>query len=74
MKRRDRVRQAVRTWNEQYPPGTPVRVRRDSGDVEETRTRSAAEVAGDVPVIWLEGVRGCYRLDRVRPVEQEMAA
>lgn len=65
MTRRDRVRQAVRAWNEQHPPGTPVQVRRDGGEVLETRTRSAAEVAGDVPVIWLEGVRGCYRLDRV---------
>ena len=34
-----------------------------------TRTRSAAQVlSGHSAVIWLEGVSGCYLLDRVKPV------
>jgi len=65
MKRRDMVRQAVRAWNEQHPPGTPVQVRQDLGEVLETRTRTEALIAGDQAVVWLEGIRGCYRLDRV---------
>ncbi len=60
---------AVQKWNEQHSVGTLVFVLRDSGATETTRTRSKAEVlSGHTAVIWLEGISGCYLLDRVRPV------
>jgi hypothetical protein len=39
----------------------------DSGEIRETRTRSEAQVlGGHSAVVWLEGISGCYLLDRVR--------
>lgn len=56
-------------WNEKYPVGTLVCVRRDNGAVETTKTRSEAQVlSGHTPVIWLEGISGCYLLDRVEAI------
>ncbi len=56
------------TWNAKWPVGTPVYVRKDGGDIQETFTRSAATVlSGHSAVIWLEGISGCYLLDRVTP-------
>jgi hypothetical protein len=56
-------------WNAKYPVGTPVIVHRDNGQLFETRTRSEA---GGIPsnpgVIWVEGIVGCYSLDRVQPI------
>ena len=58
----------VRVWNENFPIGTAVIFRRDSGETVETVTRSKAEVlGGHSAVVWLEGVSGCYLLDRVLP-------
>jgi len=56
-------------WNDRYPIGTKVIVTKDvSGEVE-TITRSDAQVlSGHTAVIWLEGITGCYELERVRPV------
>jgi hypothetical protein len=50
--------------------GAPVRVMLDGAkEPMETRTRSKAEVlSGHSAVVWLEGVRGCYLLDRVTPI------
>jgi hypothetical protein len=57
---------AVDAFNAQYPIGTAVLVRRDNGDLQETKTRSCAEVlSGHSAVIWLEDIGGCYLLDRV---------
>ena len=56
------------TFNAKHPVGTEVCVNLDSGEVAYTKTRSSAEVlSGHSAVIWLEGVRGCYLLDRVAP-------
>jgi hypothetical protein len=53
-------------WNAKHPVGTVVTVRRDNGEVQVTKTRSAAEMlSGHTAVIWLEGISGCYMLDRV---------
>jgi hypothetical protein len=58
-------------FNRIYPPGHKVKVRLDSGEIRETKTTARAEVLqGHSAVIWLEGVRGCYLLDRVTPVEE----
>lgn len=56
-------------WNRTHAIGTPVRLRTDGGDTIETATRSEAYMlSGHTPVIFLEGIVGCYMLDRVTPV------
>jgi hypothetical protein len=58
----------VENWNLKHAIGTPVKLTKDSGEVMETRTRSAAEIAASGhAVIWLENVSGYYLLDRVKP-------
>jgi hypothetical protein len=64
----DRLQAICNAWNLQNPPGTVVRLIRDSGEVMMTRTRSKAEVlSGHSAVVWLEGVVGCYHLTHVTP-------
>jgi len=56
-------------FNAAHPVGRMVTVRLDSGELRETTTRSEAEVlSGHSAVIWLNGIRGCYLLDRVTPI------
>ena len=56
------------TFNARCPVGGAVTVRLDSGEVRPTVTRSKAQIlSGHTPVIWLEGITGCYLLDRVTP-------
>lgn len=58
----------VADWNRQNPIGIKVAMTKDDGSVHLTTTRSQAELlSGHTPVIWLDGVRGCYLLDRVKP-------
>lgn len=58
---------AVDKWNAKYQIGQAVLLRKDSGETVRTKTRSAAEVlSGHTAVIWLEGVTGCYMLNRVK--------
>ena len=61
--------QMVTNWNDNYAVGQKVRVKRDSGDLLVTTTASEAELlGGHTPVIWLDGISGCYALDRVTPI------
>jgi hypothetical protein len=61
-------------FNERYSVGQPVTVRKDGGEDFQTVTTSKAEVlSGHSAVIWLEGISGCYLLDRVTPVTGEVA-
>jgi hypothetical protein len=55
-------------WNAAHPVGTAVICNKDFvGDVP-TKTRSEAYVlSGHSPVIFLEGISGCYHLSHVRP-------
>lgn len=56
-------------WNSANAVGATVKVRLDNGEMRETTTRSQAEIlGGHSAVIWLEGITGCYLLDRVRAV------
>jgi hypothetical protein len=67
--------QACEEWNEKYPPGTEVIVTLDGGAQIRTKTRSDATVlGGHTPVIWVDGIVGCYRLDRVAPVNPSAEA
>lgn len=55
----------VENWNLKHPVGTPVRLRRDSGAEQETRTRSEAYVSDSGhAVAFFEDVSGYYLLDR----------
>ena len=63
----------VEEWNIMHSVGTDVIVTKDDGTEIKTKTRSAAYMlgaSGDYPghtaVIQLEGISGCYALDRVR--------
>ncbi len=48
--------------------GAAVTVQLDGGEVRETITTSEAQVlSGHSAVISLDGIRGCYLLDRVTP-------
>lgn len=70
MKRKPNQQNAVDRWNANHPIGTVVDLTKDSGEVVRTKTRSEAEVlSGHTAVIWLEGVRGCYCLDRVKAAQ-----
>lgn len=55
-------------WNNRNPIGRSVVLKLDGSDEPiETKTRSAAVVlSGHSPVIWLEGISGCYLLTHVR--------
>ncbi|MEO7827189.1 MAG: hypothetical protein ABIR60_08620 [Allosphingosinicella sp.] len=69
----DRVEAAaaakVDEWNARHPVGQAVNVTRDNGQTLTTTTRSPAQVlAGHSAVIWVDGVDGCYLLDRVAAV------
>lgn len=57
----------VEAWNSQYPVGTVVVVTKDLGEQVRTKTRSEAQrLPSGSPVIWLDGITGCYLLDRVK--------
>lgn len=59
----------VENWNLKHAVGTPVTLRKDNDEVMLTKTRSEAQVlSGHSAVIWVEGVAGCYLLDRVEAV------
>ncbi len=61
-------------WNERYPVGQAVTVRRDGGDIMTTKMRSEAQLlSGHSAVIWLEGISGCYLLSRVTALKEEAA-
>lgn len=56
-------------FNEVNAVGCKVSIQLDSGEQRETTTRSEAQVlSGHSAVIWLDGVRGCYQLDRVKAI------
>jgi hypothetical protein len=56
-------------FNRQCPIGTEVHLVDDFGKVSHTRTRSIAWVIGDhTAVVNVEGISGCYDLDRITPV------
>ncbi len=56
-------------FNADTPVGSEVLVKKDIGPNVITKTRSEAQVlSGHTAVIWLEGISGCYLLDRVSKV------
>jgi hypothetical protein len=62
-------RQQVRVleWNNRVTVGAEVIVRKDDGTEVPTTTASAAfMLGGHTACIMLDGISGCYALDRVR--------
>ena len=69
LKRFNKLQDQCDAWNKANPIGCNVQVTLDSGEVKATTTRSEAEIlSGHTAVVWLNGVRGCYLLDRVKPI------
>lgn len=69
------LQKIVDKFNAQFPVGTKVILRKDSGEVE-TEVRSPAEVlGGHSAVAWFTGVSGCYSIEdnRVRAVAAALA-
>lgn len=55
----------VENWNLKHPVGTPVKLRKDSGEVLITKTRYSAYISDSGhAVCFFEGVSGYYLLDR----------
>ena len=64
-----KAQRAVDDWNAKYPVGQKVMVHRDNGVDFPTITRSEAQVlSGHSPVVWIEGIAGCYHLDFVEAI------
>lgn len=60
---------AVFDWNQQFPEGTPVKVRKDDGSILETKTRSAAWLmGGHSAMVMVDGISGGYMLERVTAI------
>ncbi|NBV16826.1 hypothetical protein [Janthinobacterium sp.] len=61
-----KLQAACDKFNAAHQVGVAVSVELDSGEVRETITVSEAQVlSGHTAVIWLDGIRGCYDLERV---------
>jgi len=56
----------VDIFNLKHPIGSSVTVIKDLGEKVETKIRYPAQIlSGHTAVVWLEGIRGCYLLNRV---------
>ena len=69
-KRKHRLQDEIEIWNDEVKVGDIVAYRKDmSNECVITKTRSGAYLLGDhSAVVMLEGVPGCYALDRVSKV------
>lgn len=64
--------QQVEAFNIEHPVGSPVTVLLDSGEFRDTTVRAPAQVlSGHTPVVWLDGITGCYALHRVTGYSQD---
>lgn len=56
----------IKIFNEKHPVGSVVAVVKDFGERIETKVRHPAQIlSGHTAVVWLDGISGCYCLDRV---------
>jgi hypothetical protein len=61
-----KLQAACDKFNAAHQVGAAVSVELDGGEVRETITVSEAQVlCGHTAVIWLDGISGCYALERV---------
>ncbi|MEX0142000.1 hypothetical protein MRBLMS1_002841 [Massilia sp. LMS1-1-1.1] len=69
-----KLQAACDKFNAAHQVGAAVSVKLDSGEVRETITASEAQVlSGHTAVIWLDGIRGCYDLERVTALKATKA-
>ncbi|MFA6051533.1 MAG: hypothetical protein WC762_02980 [Methylobacter sp.] len=62
----DRIQQLVALWNENYPPGTPVKITNGVGVEIATVTTSPAMIfAKSMAVVWIKGVVGHVDLNKL---------
>ena len=68
-----RLQRICDEWNATNPVGSTVMVKLDGEDepVETTTQTKASVLSGHTPVIWLNGVSGCYKLTHVRAASTE---
>jgi hypothetical protein len=61
-------------WNQNVPVGSTVIVKRDSGEIFETKTRSEAwAIPSGMALVSVEGISGGYSLDRVKQSKKRRA-
>lgn len=58
--------QIVERFNQDYPVGTPVMLKKDTGIVETVVEAPAEVLGGHSAVGWFRGVRGCYSIENGR--------
>ena len=69
-----KLQAACDKFNAAHQVGAAVSVKLDSGEVRETNTVSEAQVlSGHTAVIWLDGISGCYDLERVTALKAAKA-
>ncbi|MGV8869323.1 MAG: hypothetical protein ACOH2S_20585 [Janthinobacterium svalbardensis] len=57
-------------FNATHQVGVAVSVKLDNGEIRNTVTTGHAQVMGShTAVIWLDGISGCYYLERVTPLK-----
>lgn len=66
-----KLQDKVDRFNLANPVGAMVHVRKDNGEVVLSKTTAEASLlGGHTPVVWLDGISGCYDLSRVTPVSK----
>jgi hypothetical protein len=66
------ARLEVEVWNLKYPVGTRVTIRKDSGELIDTKTLHPAEVSTSGQAVgYFEGIAGYYLLDRATVKEPQ---
>ena len=69
-----KLQAACDKFNAAHQVGAAVSVELDGGEVRETITVSEAQVlSGHTAVIWLDGISGCYDLERVTALKAAKA-
>ena len=61
-----KLQQIVDAFNRDYPVGTDVMLRKDSGFVLTVVEAPAVILGGHSAVGWFRGVRGCYSIEHDR--------
>jgi hypothetical protein len=60
------LQQEVHAFNLKYPVGSKLKLTLDFGEVTDVVVRNEASIlGGHSAVTWLEGIAGCYSLDKV---------
>ncbi|MGK5050726.1 hypothetical protein [Janthinobacterium sp. RB2P8] len=69
-----KLQAACDKFNAAHQVGAAVSVELDGGEFRETITVSEAQVlSGHTAVIWLDGISGCYDLERVTALKAAKA-